>query len=542
MSDPDLDSTQTSKSLALLALLIIGLGALVLLTLLHLALPFPFILDDEYRYSQLARHGLPLPGSRVGIFPVFLYLSTFSWVSRCGDGFLQCARFMNVLFLVASLLPAYRTARLFMDRKLAVVIAAFAIAAPVHTYTTYFMPETMYFFLFWIFVWLVLSRLRGHPLQLGSGIGAIGALLTLVKPHGLVLLGATTVFVLLLAIVRRRLYPLRWLWKVLIAVALFFSVLRFGIGYILAGREGVDLLGAYRGHAAAMANLAALPSQLANVLHVAWGHLAGLIFLFPIPIAICVSHLPRLAKPEPEHSSGADLAELSLFTIVLFGVFLVFFSKFTVDFAGKGPYETLTRLHARYYDFAFPLFLIITAAFIGNANLAFVPRFRSRVIVTVVVVSGIVGAVLSMNAYTPFFFDDPELAWARVWPRLVLFLGIFAVALLACWLVSVRVGAQGFLFVFFPLVAALAGFSGTRDSLLGYRGNAYDLGPLVTKHLINPECRGRGVVVGEELGALFRALFHLDSQTDQFLQVAAGARIESGRIAGDRLWALIVGQ
>jgi phosphoglycerol transferase len=363
------------------------------------------------------------------MFPIFLYLSTFSWVSSCGEGFLQCARFMNVLFLVASLLPLYRTARLFMHRTLAVVIAAFAIAAPVHTYTAYFMAETMYFFLFWIFVWFVLSHLRGNPLQLGSGIGAIGALLTLVKPHGLVLLGAATVFVLVLAIVCRRTYPLRWLSKVLIAVALSFPVLRFGLGYILAGRAGFDLLGAYRGQVAPMANLAALPSQLAKVLHVAWGHMAGLIFLFSVPIAICVSHLPRLARPEPERSSGADLAELSLFTIVLFGVFVAFFSKFTVDIAGKGPYETLTRLHARYYDFALPLFLIITAAFMESVQPAFVPRLRSRVIVVVVLVAGIVGSVFSLRAFTPVFIDDPELAWVAVSPRLLVLLGAAAVVL-----------------------------------------------------------------------------------------------------------------
>ena len=225
------------KSLAGGTLLVLALCATALLTLRNLAVPFPFIFYDEFSYSQLARYGLPVAGSVAEKLPSFLYFTAFGWVSSCGEGFLQCARLMNVFFFTASLLPIYRTARFFVNRKLAVVIAAFAIAAPIHTYTIYFMPEAMYFFLFWIFVWFVLGYLHRNPLHLGSGIGVIGALLTLVKPHGLILLGATTIFVLVLAIARRQLYSFQWFFKVFVAIALLFLITRFGIGYILAGEK-----------------------------------------------------------------------------------------------------------------------------------------------------------------------------------------------------------------------------------------------------------------------------------------------------------------
>ena len=526
--------------MAALVLVTIGLCVLALLTLLHLALPFPYILDDEYRYSQLARYGLPLPGSAVANFPVFLYSSTFRWVASCGEGFLPCARFMNVLFLVASLLPLYRTARLFMDRRWAVTVAAFAIAAPIHTFTAYFMAEAMYFFLFWIFVWFVLSRLHHDPLQLGGGAGAIVALLTLVKPHGLVVLGAAAAFVLVLAMVRRPIYSFRWLSKVLIAAALGFLVVRFGVGYILAGRQGLDIFGAYRGQVTPMANLARSSSRLGRVLQILWGHLGALMLLFSIPIAIAVSYLPRLAKPapRPEYPSRPDLAELSLFTIVFLGVLVLFFAKFTADISGAEA----ARFLSRYYDFAFPLCLIITAAFARDARLALVAGFRSRVIVAVVLAAGMVGAIHSLKGFSLYCADTPELAWVSVWPQLVWPLAVLAVLLLACWLFRARLAAYGFLLVFFPLVAAVAGFVVTKNGLLANRGTAYDFGSLVARRLITPQDRGKGAVVGEELGSRYRCLFHLDSQTDQIVKVAAGAPIEAGMIAADRRWALIVGQ
>ena len=210
LRNPKTEQEQSSKWIPVVVLLAVAVAALVLLTLVHLQLPYPFILDDEFRYSQLARFGRA-PDSILGKFPVFLYLSTFSWVSRCGEGYLACGRFTNVLFLVASLLPLYRTARMFVDRRLALVIASFSIVAPASIYTAYFMAESMYFFLFWCLIWCVLGTLDRNPWRLGLGTGALCGLLTLVKPHGLFLLGAMAVFFVALAIIRRQTYPLIWL-------------------------------------------------------------------------------------------------------------------------------------------------------------------------------------------------------------------------------------------------------------------------------------------------------------------------------------------
>jgi len=536
------DKTKESNSLPLLVLLIVGFCAMALLTVLHLALPFPFVLDDEYRYAQLAQHGVPVPGGMAAKFPVFLYLSTFSWVSTCGEGFLQCARFTNVLFLVASLLPLYRTARLFVGRKLAVVIAILAIAGPSNTYTAYFMAESMYFFLFWMFAWFLLSHLHRNPWHLGGGVGLIAALLNLVKPHGLVLFGAAVLFVLLLAIVRRRSYPLPWLAKVLIAMAVCFPLVRFGLGYLLAGRAGLDLVGGYGGHATLMAKRSGLSGELPALFHVARGHLAGLVLLFCLPLAIVVSQLSRLAQPDPGRSSRADFLELSLLTVVLFAVFLAFFAKFTVDTEGQDSYQSLIRLHGRYYDFAFPLFLIITAAFIEQSSGTSLPRFRSRIVVAVLLSFGVVAALLSLPAFTPFFHDYPYLTWVTSHPRLQLLCAVLAVLLLAGWAIEARLAAKVFLFGLFPLVAAVAVVSISKDCLLAFRGTDYDFAARTTKHLVSPGHRGQGVVVGEHVAALFRSLFQLDSQTDRILTLAPGAPIETGMIAADRKWALIIGE
>ena len=56
---------------------------------------YPTVMDDEYAYSKFSRL---LPLAQAG-FPDYIYYSVYRATSYCGNGFLNCARIFNVIFV-----------------------------------------------------------------------------------------------------------------------------------------------------------------------------------------------------------------------------------------------------------------------------------------------------------------------------------------------------------------------------------------------------------------------------------------------------------
>jgi phosphoglycerol transferase len=531
------DSDQSSKWVPIGVLLMVAACVLVGLTLLHLRMPYPFVMADEFYYGQLARFAHQ-PGSIVGKFPNHLYLRVFRQVYACGDGFLACGRFINVLFLTASLLPLYRTARLFVSRTMAIVLATLAIIGPAHTYTTYFMPETMYFFLFWCVCWFVLACLGRGPWTLGVGTGVLCGLLTLIKPHGLFVAGALALFYASLALFRRGRYSLSWFAKTMAATGMLFLVVRLGLGYLLAGREGFDLAGQYQSYASSIsnpANILPLWSELARILS---GHIGAIVLLFPIPLALGLFQLRSLPKPAPEPSTRADVTELSLFMLVVLGILVILIAKFTVEIEQVAAAE-LDRLHGRYYDFVFPLLLIMVGAFLQKGER--LPRSATRIVLALLLSGCAVWLLFLLQTLRLGFVDHPYLVWIARYPRTLVFLVLLGMLLQAVCLFNPRRAAWVFLFCFFPVVAALADVSITMKILLAHQGDVYDKAGRVARQLLPSSQLGQGIVVGQDVSGLFRSLFQLDSQTTKIRVLSAGVVIEPGTLEADRTWALIMG-
>ena len=66
----------------------------------------------------------------------------------CGDGFLDCARILNVLFFVSAAPFIYLIGRQITGKKTALLIAVLSLLGPVNVYTAFFMAEAMYFYAF----------------------------------------------------------------------------------------------------------------------------------------------------------------------------------------------------------------------------------------------------------------------------------------------------------------------------------------------------------------------------------------------------------
>jgi len=137
------------------------------------------VVSDEYIYSKSARL-LPFAYSD---FPNYLYFFIYRVTNVCGGGFLDCARLLNSLFFVAAAPFIYLIARKVCTKNIASIVAWLALLGPVNSYTAYFMPESMYFFSFWLLTWFVIRLDDSSGKRVWCFAGMLLGLAALVKPH-----------------------------------------------------------------------------------------------------------------------------------------------------------------------------------------------------------------------------------------------------------------------------------------------------------------------------------------------------------------------
>ena len=102
---------------------------------------------------------------------------------------------LNALFFVAGAPLIYSVARKVASKPIAVLVALLSLVGPINTYTAYFMPESMYFFVFWILTWFALSDGQRRPGRYGAVLGLLLAVLMLIKVNAIFLVPGVAAFI-----------------------------------------------------------------------------------------------------------------------------------------------------------------------------------------------------------------------------------------------------------------------------------------------------------------------------------------------------------
>src|ERR1700753_825029 len=105
----------------------------------------PSVFSDEWSYSLSSR----LMKLSSASTPLYLYYFVYRLTRHCGAEFLECARILNALFFVAAAPLIYAVARKVARKPIGAFVAMLSLIGAINTYTAYFMPEAMYFFVFW---------------------------------------------------------------------------------------------------------------------------------------------------------------------------------------------------------------------------------------------------------------------------------------------------------------------------------------------------------------------------------------------------------
>ncbi len=493
----------------------------------------PVVFADEWGYSLHSR----LTSLAAAPKPSYIYLWVMRSTKSCGSGFLECARIINSIFFIAATPFIYLTARWVTTKPIAAFIALLSIAAPINSYTAYFMPEAIYFFAFWVLTWFAIKFRRWQPAYYAAGIGMGVAAMTMIKVNAVFLLPGMAAY-LIYAIFRTR----RQSWArvsagaIIVLIGSFFLV-RLGWGYLFAGNAGFNILGTKY---ASLANSSLTPIALLRLGEQALGslrgHLMGLSLLFGVPLACMLTM--GFARGESELDDNQNA--ISAYTVLLLIPLLIGVAYFTASVVGSGPYESLTRLHMRYYDFLFPLFFIIAAGQLSGSA-AQKPGYARVIAVLLVVALSIYSLKYLLTLYTPGFVDAPELQGFTVHRLAFYFLALLGLVSVVVWAFRQRVGAQLFVFVFMPLSVLTSSYF-VHHELRAYRApGIYDTAGMAVHSFLDKEDRSRVLVASSSLGDLDRLLFYIDDPKADLLLLPEGASLNQSVVPADKEWLLLVG-
>jgi phosphoglycerol transferase len=530
------------------------LGVFIAILMRNSAL-YPSVFADEYTYSISSRV-LPLSEAAISNY---LYLLIFRLTNVCGDGFLSCARILNLVFFFGAIPFIYQIAKKVSSRSVARWICLLTVIGPINLYTAFFMPEALYFLTFWVYAWYLLSIEDDVSIKQAMIVGILAGLSSLIKPHGIFLIIPTFLYFIFLLNTKTRKV---WERVLLITLVIFvsFIAIKFIVGYLIAGKTALNLLGnTYSATTSDFLNAVAndsTPETIAQESLISklkylfisivnfdsnfwnfirlWltnlqGHLISLCLLFAIPLCLGLKALYR-HRGENDTKIKAQL-NLIVFSLI-FIFFLIFLSSLYSGLMGQASGERLIfRLHERYYNFAFPLFYILIASvFAGNylAEKSDESSERFLYVVFVVAMSGIIlyGALFFTRVYQPTSIDSPEL-FGITSERSVLFvISFFSICVLLASVFYSRVAGKFYLLIIAPIYIAISTIYVNVNMWQKTLPDLYDRSGIIAKNILTTDELKKLVIVGDNPIELSRTAFYLDV-LPSYIQIIKGGSIYS---------------
>ena len=489
---------------------------------------YPIVFADEWLYSTYSRL-LPMIDSPR---PMYLFYWIYGSTKLCGDSFLTCARLINSIVFIAAFPFIYYVSRLYMGKKLAIYISICSLLLPINIYTAYFMPESLQFLLFWIFIYTLLNYSPSDYIYKAIGSGLSLGLMSLVKPHALFLIPIVWLF-FYLNTNRNEFRKTIYLILINLIVCLFTKMF---LGYLFVGTQGLTFFGSDYSGVARSIDLEELffkilPLSLINL----YGHIVSIIIIFGVPLTCIYSNLVFKGSIDSKIKDDSLVIFskiLLLLLVVLIGISSIFAGKA----AGMGQYESIGRLSLRYYDFTFPLLLILVAAsyskYKNNNNLNIISLTFILLIVYV--------SFDKMHGYLPNLVDSPVLR--SYMANNIFFIALSLVALLSLLSAIFNRGFNYiiYIFVYIPLLIILTNSSIVLDVSNSMKPSLYDQSCQFANRYLGDNARKLSII-GPDLANLFRCSFYMSVPGANIFTVENNQIINGELFPKDTEWLLLFG-
>lgn len=490
------------------------------------ATPSAFVFGDEAGYFLPIIFGAaPANYQKWGAvmeYPAYLYFWLYSFLPR--DNLHLWIKALNAVFIAAAAVPAYLIAKHFMTGTAALLFACFVIAMPIASFVRYVMPEPMYFFGFWFALWVIWRALDWSQFAAAIAGGVVLGLLALVKPHAVAFAVALSLFLAL------RQLNLRGVLAAVVQFGLFLLV-HAGIGYFLTGHPVWSLSsGSYAGTMQTRIDVLAVLINMA-------GHSAALVTLLG-PLVI----VPVVVWWRDRSSAIGQFSLLAVCLLLAMLAMTVYFSQGVFQIAPAT--ERITRLHGRYYLYAFPLFLLIgLVALYRNPAAPIAAKIWPMAFLIAAPLCG--AAILLFYEVGPVDFPDLALWGGRyLLPVSIALIGLQAGLAIYDWFyASARqlVAISCAVFVLSALATTCAFVLAAPLTLARKPFDAAFLDASPTSQLGQLIGRSDGVVIGRGAKAdeLARALFYLKSLSLGRFAPPDG-RVDDTNLPAGIKWALVL--
>ena len=491
------------------------------------------VVADEWVYSQASR----LFPIRDATIPGYLYLWIYRGTSFCGDGFLNCARVLNCLFFVLSAPFIYLITRRVASSLVSAIVVFLSLVGPINSYTIYFMPDAFYFLAFWALSWYILSGDKKFTTYKWIFVGIFIAIAALIKPHALFLIPPILLY-LMMTQKEGCSYP-QLIKNISLLLLGVFST-KFLLGYLWAGASGITLFGPSYGSAATstVANSERYLILLKLAIQSFSAHILVIGTFYGLPFAlICTLFLNSIFIKKVSNDQG----RISLFLFLVLISLIVIVALFTASIVNMSPYESIFRLHMRYYNFCLPFFLIISASLISEMPKSLPIKFFSRLFGVLLMFGAGYSLYTQLKVYGPYFVDAPELAGFMSNPWFFSVLCVLSIASVCLWLFSSSLGAKAFIFIYAPLLMISSGYF-VNKTLLDHRyPDEYDRSAVVIKNLLNNEQLSKLHVVGSDPGLMNLTLFQLDNANVTIAYISKDAEYNISQAPPSAEWVLVIG-
>jgi phosphoglycerol transferase len=495
----------------------------------------PSIMQDEYIYTSQAKN---LPFSEQ-LYSNYLFSLVMGLTNYCGTEFYSCTKTINSFFFIGTVLFTFLIAVRFLTFRWAVFVASVTALSPVAVPVSYFMPETMYFSMMTVTIWLtlVVSKKENWLFWIISGL-SLGAT-ALIKPHAVFMLPAFLVFAFIFTFKQ---YQSGWFQglRAAIVVVFGFVISKFGIGFGLAGAEGLKLFGGYSSPVGALTGAATAEnvsigteevarSGLEVLISVASTHLvahaSALLLLAGVPIFLSIRVSYAVAKTQQPIGDVSALFVL----IALIAVSMIFVVAVFEGYVTAIGDDHSDRLILRYYEFLIPQFIVMGLL---------LPRFsNSKRQVRIIQGSIIVAASMWFTIYYPPTFDK-QYADGSTLPGIgdsqgvFIFAGIFVSCVVIFWIVNPDVGNLVVGRFMIPVILILALLM-SQAKLIEINGTAayFDRAGWDSRSYLQDVPGEKIVVIGQTRTEVFTVKFWIDEANIKDLLIVEGSVVASENVA-----------
>lgn len=510
--------------------------AISLLLLLRSLALNPTIFADEYTYSMSSR----LQPLEISAISNYLYLAIFRFTNLCGPNYLGCVKVFNFTFFILALPFVYAVARRVTSKNTAMLIVVLTLMAPINIYIAYFIPEPMYFLFFWIYAWFILGLSKDSKAISWFITGLLIGLGSIIKTHALFLIPPTLIFLLYLLIGLSIKEVMKYFLIGALSIVVGALLAKFGLSYLLVGKAGMTIFGHTYGATAtdfsaavsksivgasevgeplqngAKGGLGAisLASQFLPLMQY-WlinfvGHLIALVILFSLSLAVGIKQL----MPMQGNAKTLLMQKKYIFFALITCVTLIFISSLFSAFVKLSSNGEIYRLHLRYYNFLFPLFLIILYAAFEDGVAAFQDhKYRvGRLLIACAIFAALIYALMSnFDPYQPAAIDSPELMGIFFIKKFFIFFILSSAILILMWIFQEQLAIHITAYGLIPLMIIVGAIGVNKNLFFSTDLNVYDKAGIMMKQYLSADELSRLIVVGDNHIELSRTLFYLDN-------------------------------